>query len=136
MQDFFLFFGYVRKSLKVPELGQHRDVREGPVCVCWAVERERTGTMAWWGAVSYRLRVGCCFYFNGRGRSYADPAPRWLHFLPLLGGPVWGDVFMLPKSPMAEAGCWLVGGPWGRQTEPGSILNPGDLVFPGGPGQA
>lgn len=31
----------------------------------------------------------------------------------LLGGPVWGDVFMLPKSPMAEAGCWLVGGPWG-----------------------
>lgn len=65
------------------------------MCECWAVACEGTGTMAWWGAVSYRLRVGCCFYFNGRGHSYADPAPRWLHFLPLLGGPVWDDVFML-----------------------------------------
>lgn len=61
----FFFFGYVRKSLESSgELGQHRRAREGPVCVCWAVERERTGTMAWWGAVSYRLEGGLLLLFQ------------------------------------------------------------------------
>lgn len=56
---FFFFFSLVRKSLKVLELGQHTDIRERDLYVCWAAESEGTGTAAWRGLETREQARGC-----------------------------------------------------------------------------